>query len=260
MWSTQLIKALILGLAICLNLVGAITYHNSASLPTDPGTNTGATPAVTPPASMSTADLVVFCAFTRDSSGVSMAISESSGQSWNALTLIQNTNISHQCFWARYNGTWGSDPSIAVTGGSSPYSAVMHVFRPSDTGKVWSVDVAEVEADFTATTTITVTGQTTISASTVTIATWVVPDDVIWINLAGTGWTLTGSAQYRNTSGSDQSSTYAHKIQTSAGATGNVSKDQSTNGPDAGTSSIVTFAEADPPARSRAVLIARGRP
>lgn len=229
---SNLAKTVVLAL-LSLPIGAAITYHNSASTPADNGTNATATVAVTPPASMTTADLVHFCAFTRDSAGVSMAISQAGGQSWNSLALIQNTNISMQCFWSRFNGTWGANPSIAVTGGTSPFSATMHIFRPTNTSKVWSVDVAQVELDFTAGTTPftkTITGVSTVAADTVTIAGWTTADDNTWGSLSGTGWAVTGAAQYRNTSGTDQSATFAHKIQTSAGSTGNVSKNQATLG------------------------------
>lgn len=220
----------------------AITYHNSASNPADNGTNTTTPIVVTPPASMAAGDLVFFLAYTKIVTAT-FAISQASGQTWNTIDAgPDGVGI----FWCRFNGTWGSDPSIAVTGGAQAWSAVMHVFRPTTGTNVWAVDQALVETDHgtpSSPFTVTITGQTTTQANTVTIATWASIDDNTWGSLSGAGWVTTGSAQYRNTSGNDISLTFAHKIQTSAGATGNVSKNQATLGGDQTVSKIITFYE-----------------
>jgi len=223
-----------------------ITYIGSASTPADGATATGtsATPAVTPPVGVRVGDIVVFTAMTRDSAGQSFAISQASGQSWSSVNAIANTNIAAGMFYSRFNGSWGSNPSIAVSGGTSPYSAVMHVYRPPFPEATWAVDQAFTELDFTAPGspfTVTITGQTTTKGHTVTLAGWFTADENTWGSISGTGWVVPGSAQYRNTSGSDLSATFAHKIQTAAGATGNVSQNQATLGGDAGTTFIVTF-------------------
>ena len=59
--------------------------------------------------------------------------------------------------------------------------------------------------------------------------------------MTGAGWVVLGSAQYRNPAGTDQSSTYAYQIRTTAGATGDVAKTQTANGNDATRSAIVSF-------------------
>lgn len=229
----------------------AITHFGEASAPADNGAQAGpGAVAVTPPASMQAGDLVLLIGQYRGA--VTLSVSESGGQDWNSLAEISTTNVDVHIFWCRFNGTWSANPSLTNTSGTNALTVVMQVFRPSDSSKVWSVDVAQVETDFAAPTTpftVTITGQTTVSASTVTFATWATADDNTWGSLSGTGWSKTGmAAQFRNTTGQDQSITFAYKIQTSAGDTGNVSQNQATLGGDAGTSSIVTFAEADPPA------------
>lgn len=157
---------------------------------------------------------------------------------------------------------WSENPSIAF-GATTCNSAYMHVFRPPSTSYTWGVDVAAVELDDTSDP-FTITGQTTTGTNpTVTFAGWLTGDDNEWGTLTGTGWGVTGGAQYRNTSGSDQSASFAHKIQTAAAATGNVSKSQTTLGPNDTTTFIVTMEAIrpryrEPVNRSFAVVRAAG--
>lgn len=90
---------------------------------------------------------------------------------------------------------------------------------------------------------------TVASAPTVTMAGWHSIDDNTWGTLTGTGWVVSGTPQYRNTSGSDQSASFANKIQTAAGATGNVGKSQLTLGADATQQWIITMAAIPPLAK-----------
>lgn len=227
----------------------AITYHASAANPADSGTNATTPAAVTPPASCVAGDLALLIGMTRDSAGVSMAISQASGQSWTAdPTVASGTNTSAQLFWCRFSGTWGSNPSIDITGGTSPYTAVMHVFRPTAGSNVWSVDHAAVEQDHASGATITATGQATTADSTVQLMAVIRSTQTTYSGIAGSGWTGTGTAQYRNTSGSSQVIAFAHKIRTAAGAGVNVSIDQGTSA--AVTTFMIAFAEAEPPATS----------
>jgi hypothetical protein len=222
-----------------------ITFYSSASLPASPpGTNTSATPAVTPPASMTSGQMVFFVAWTRDSAGVSFAISQAGGQSWEALSPIaQNTDITAGAFWCRFNGTWSADPSIAVTGGTSPYSAHMHVFA-SDSGQ-WSVHNALVESNEIAGSPVTITGQATSVDSTVQIAGWFFPlQTACGSATGGSGWTSGGSghiADVINTSGSDTTGSFAYRILTATSAAVNTNK--TTAPTSAGVGLIVTFAE-----------------
>lgn len=225
----------------------APTYFNSVTSPADNGTSTATTITLTPPASMTTGDLVIVSLSQRGTA--TFSVNNTGGQSWSSEARDTGTNIAYQIFWAVYDGTWDADPSFDFSAGTNT-NAQMHVFRPSDTGKTWAIDQSQTAAGFSAPSTpftVTVTGVTTSNASTVTLASWYTADDNTWGSISGTGWSVTGGAQYRNTSGSDMSSTYAHKIQSSAAATGNVSKNQATLGGDAGRSSIIAWYEYDPP-------------
>jgi len=120
----------------------------------------------------------------------------------------------------------------------------MHVFAPDATTKIWDLDAALVSNTFAAPTTpftVTRTGRTTTSPDCVTLAIWATPDDCSWTSLSGTGWVVTGTAQYRNTSSTDQSLSFAHHLDAAAGAVPNVSKNQTTVTGAAGLTAIITF-------------------
>ena len=123
----------------------------------------------------------------------------------------------------------------------------MHVFRPSNTSSVWQVDVAQVSGNFAAPSspyTVTIPGITTITDGALVFAAWASSDDNTWGALTA-GWSTPGSppgpAQYRNTSGNDASQTHAYKVMAIAGASGDVSKNQTLNGGDAGAYLIIAF-------------------
>jgi len=219
-----------------------ITYFGSASTPaTDPGTNTANPTAVTPPVGMRVGDLVLMIAQQRGT-GATLSISQAGGQSWTAEAAQSQTNCTIRLFWCRFNGTWSANPSVNFTA-TTCNSVVMHVFRPSNTSRVWAVDVPQVSGTFTnVSTTVPIPGITTITDGALVFAAWATADDNTWGTLTGTGaWFTPGSAQYRNTSGSDQSQTHAYRVMATAGATGNVSKTQLTLGPDAGARLIIAF-------------------
>ena len=224
----------------------AITYFASASTPADNGTNTANPTAVTPPGSMQAGDLVLMIAQARTSSGT-LAISNAGGQSWTSETQQNQTNCRIRLFWCRFNGTWSANPSVSF-GSTISHIVVMHVFRPSNTSSVWQVDVAQVSGNFAAPPaprTVTIPGITTITDGALVFAAWASADNNTWGSLTA-GWSTPGSAQYRNTSGSDASQTHAYRgIRAAgmpiAGASGNVSKNQATLGGDAGAHLIIAF-------------------
>lgn len=220
-----------------------ITYINSASNPADNGTLGAATVAVTPP-TMQTGDLVLMIAYVRNTTAT-MNISVTGGQTWSAEAAISNTNVGARLFWCKYNGTWAANPSVAFSNSTST-TVVMHVFRPTKASLRWAIEANRVETDFTAPAspfTVSIPGRTTRIPNSVTIAAWFTADDNTWGSLSGTGWTVTGTAQYRNTNGTDISGTFAHNIKSTASATNNVSKNQATLGGDLGTAMIITFYE-----------------
>jgi hypothetical protein len=220
----------------------AITYFGSASTPTtDDGTNTADPTVVTPPVAMRAGDLVLMIAQQRGT-GATLAISQAGGQSWTAEAAQSQTNCTIRLFWCRFNGTWSANPSVDFSG-TTCNSVVMHVFRPSNTSSVWQVDVAKVSGNFAAPAspfTVTIPGITTITDGALVFAAWATADNNTWGSLTA-GWSTPGLAQYRNSSGSDQSQTHAYRIMAIAGASGTVSKNQATLGGDAGARLIIAF-------------------
>jgi hypothetical protein len=231
----------ILAFFLSLTLSAQITYFNSSSNPVDAANASlaSATVAVTPPASMQQGDLVIMIG-QRRASNVTLTVSATGGQIWNALPILTGTNnVSPRIFWCRFNGTWTANPSVAMTTASTN-TVVMHVFRPPGRNYSWAVDVDQVAVNQASNSTITITGVTTVRPNTVTLAAWFTADENTW-GAPSAGWTTTGSAQYRNLAGTDQSCTFAHQIRTTAGSTGNVAKTQTSLNPDAAKSAIVTF-------------------
>jgi hypothetical protein len=219
-----------------------IDYYGSASTPADNGTNTADPTAVTPPVGMQAGDLVLMVAQQRGT-GATLSIFQAGGQSWTTEAAQSQTNCTIRLFWCRFNGTWSANPSVDFSGATCN-SVVMHVFRPSNTSSVWQVDVAQVSGNFNAppapNRTVTIPGITTITDGALVFATWATADDNTWGSLTA-GWSTPGSAQYRNTSGADQSQTHAYDVMPTAGASGNVSKNQATLGGDAGARLIIAF-------------------
>lgn len=219
----------------------AITLFGSAATPTDNGTNTADPTIVTPPVSMLAGDLVVLVGERRASLGT-LTISQAGGQTWTTLTQNNNNTQRIRIFWCVFNGTWSASPSVTM-GATACNSAHMLVYRSSyRVGFV--ADNAIASAAFAAPGspyTVTITGVTRSSTiQSVAIALWGVALANTWGTLSGAGWSQTSlAAQYRNTSGSDQSVAFAYSI--GKGATGNVSLNESAG--TAGASSILSFKE-----------------
>ncbi len=220
----------------------SITYFGYGNTPPDNQTNTANPTAVAPPAGMLAGDLVLMTAVSRASSGT-LAISNGGGQSWTTENQQDQTNCRIRLFWCRFNGTWTANPSVSF-GNNNPHIVVIQVFRPSSASSDWQVDVPQVSNNYPAPPapnhTVTIPGITTITDGALVFAYWASQDNNTWGNLTA-GWTTPGLAQYRNSSGNDQSETFAYRIMATAGTTGNVSKDQTGGGADRGAYSIIAF-------------------
>ena len=222
---------------------GAITYFNSASNPTDNGSSGSSPTAVAPPASMVAGDLVILIGNSRENSGT-LAISQAGGQTWTSQTA-NSTQVSQRIFWARFNGTWSANPSVS-SNKTKAFTVVMHVFRPSASANTWAIDVAQINAQYTKPAppgNVTITGITTLTNGALVFANWASTDNNAY-TLQTSDWANAGSAQYRNdTNDKDSSQSSAYKIMSTAGATGNVTNQQTSAGDDKGNTSILAFKE-----------------
>ena len=207
--------------------MAAPTYHGSASDPADNGS--GAEPrtsTITPPASMVTGDLVVVVIVDGLSTAPDSSVLTTGGQTWSArVDMTGANNIDYQMFWCQYNGTWSVNPAftIAAHSGTIPVTVVMHVFRPDAAG-TWSVDQALTGGAEVSASPVVITGVTNTKKDTVTLAgTGIRASVATWGSVSGSGWVATGTAQYRNTNGTDSTCTFAHRLSAASGASGDVS-------------------------------------
>lgn len=230
--------------------MGAPTYFASAATPTD--NLTGAEPVtavITPPGSMVAGDLVQIGGVFQVATAGQITQSQLGNQTWIEIGESLGNDMSFRSWWCRYNGTFSANPSIAFAaqGGTQPCTAFMHVFRPTATSWLWGVDVAMQAATFAAPGspfTVTRNGQASLRNDTVQIAGWAAAAANTWGTLAGAGWAVTGTAQYRNTSGTALSASFAHLLASAPTAAVNVSKNESAG--TAGVTYVATFYSWDP--------------
>lgn len=210
--------------------MAAPTYFHSASNPADNGSAADAsTLAVTPPGSMVSGDLVVLVGQMQVATTGQITVSATGGQTWSSVSEAAANDQVVSVFWCQYNGTWSADPSLAFASqsGTQPATAVMHVFRPSTVG-TWVLDTAFAGGAEASASPTVITGITPNKRDNVVLAGWAIPNASTWGTLSGTGWVAMETAQWRNTSGSDQSITFAHQLQGANAATNNVSQVPST--------------------------------
>lgn len=169
-------------------------------------------------------------------------LNNTGSQTWVSLGGGSNTNIRVDVWYCIWQTSTFPD-STSFTTPSANCSMYTLWYEAHDTSWAWVLDQSMTVATFAAAASPSITGQTTTKGQTVTLASWHTPDDNTWGSISGTGWVVAGVAQYRNLDSQDASSTFAHKIQSAAGATGNVTKTQLTNGNDAGVSTIVTIGQ-----------------
>jgi hypothetical protein len=243
--SRSIADSLTVGESVGSVLTPSLAYFGSVSVPADSVSAVNATTTITltPPGSMLTGDLVVVCCVSGASNTWSIGVN--GGQTWTTEAAYQGS-AGPWCriFWCQFNGTWSTNPRFDSTVGTNT-SAIMHVFRPPRTSDAWAIDVALATTQYTAPTTpftVSRAGLTTAHDNALVLACWHSFDDNTWGSLAGAGWAVTGSAQYRNTSGTpDNSSSFAHYIAATSTAVPTVSKNQLTLGGDAGVTAIIAF-------------------
>jgi trimeric autotransporter adhesin len=204
------------------------TFFGASSTPADNGNQAGTVAAVTPPASMVAGDLVILYAQSRGV-GATFTVTTTGGQTWNsgaAYSPGAPTTQSIFITWCRFNGTWAANPAI-TSSSNQGLSIIMYVYRPSVSTNLWGVNINQTNTASNVQTANTINSVTTTMPNTVTMAFWSNSTTTTWTNLTGAGWSNTGlTAQYRNTNGAGQSHAATYRIQTTPGATGTISLDQ----------------------------------
>ena len=218
------------------------TIVGVSSNPADNGSLTTSTVTVTPPAGVQAGDLVIIYAEYRLNSGT-LTVTTTGGQTWTSETAYNGGNLRTRIFWCTFNGTWAANPIITRSAATAePLTAVMYVFRPSNSSNIWTKQTGPNNAN-TTNSTVSVTGFATTMPSTVTMAFWGSEDNVSWGTLTGAGWSKAGlNAQYRNSGGSRQSQTAAYYIRNTTGTVNNVSQVRS-GGSINTVTSIISWAE-----------------
>ena len=228
----------------------SIAYFNSASTPPDGSSNTTNPTVVTPPGGMLAGDLVLMIGESRTTTAnvETLAISNTGGQTWTSETQVNQNNCKLRLFWCRFNGAWtpagNPNPSVSFSGtGTNQHIVVMHVFRPSNANSVWQVDVAQVSSIYAApggAHTVTIPSITTITDGALVFAAWASSDNNTWGSLTA-GWSTPGRVRLNTGTTAIYLKPMPTEVMATAGATGNVSKNQATLGGDAGARLIIAF-------------------
>lgn len=119
-------------------------YVRSSGVPVDSAvaTNATATITITPPTNMRQGDLVVVKCQSRNANTWTNGVT--GGQTWNTLAAVNSGNINLNVFWCVFNGTWGASPRFDSTS-STCTSATMHVFRGRTIDERWELDANRSE-------------------------------------------------------------------------------------------------------------------
>ncbi len=232
----------------------AITFVGNIAVPTDGNANADTTGLITIDKdagafSLATTGDLLLVHLNQRVNDPTFTVNTSGGQTWTSITALNASASQHgQLWYARFNGTWSADPVFATnsTGGNA-LSAIGMVFRPTNSTNTWDIDVAQSAGSATPSTPfdVTITGQTAVASSTLTIATWFNTGVTAsnWALQTG-GWLNPNSEpQWKNTTGTDIGVSIAYKINTSAGATGNVTNRQSVATGLTTITGIITFKE-----------------
>jgi len=187
----------------------AISVFGVAANPADLSSfneNSGAC-AITPPASMTSGQLVVIFSDSMSANGARVHhISQAGGQTWNTAfttTTAFNTGV----FWCQFNGTWSANPSVAVTSNatSEGFQAAMLVISPSGASPTWSLESSGTNTNYAAPSSpfnVTTSGLTPVTQNTIAVAYWFTGVSVLpspAYTLQTSGWVAPGgAAQWRN--------------------------------------------------------------
>lgn len=236
-------------LILLLNLLFSIQSHGQtffgiASSSVNGGTQAGPSVTVVPPLLMQNGDLVVVYAQYASGAVTTISVGNAGGQTWNSGTsAVNGTNNVMAIFWCRFNGTWSASPTFSVAAGTNAMTAVMYVFRPSNSTSRWGVHIAQANASGTGTTQ-TINSITTEVPRTVTMGFWGNATTNTWSTFTGAGWNRptfpVAANQITNSGTLTLSHTAGYNIQTSPATLNSIAHTQSANS-NTGRTSMVWF-------------------
>ena len=209
----------------------SITYVGSSSNPADNGTGADAsTYAVDSYNGSQAGDLIIMVGAMQAEAAGAITISEAGGQTWSTLSeyVAAGLDMMVAVYWTQLVGELSASVSLAFASqsGTQPVVAVQHIFRPSVVG-TWIADTA-IFGEKASNSPDVISGITPTKKDNLVLAGWAISNVSTWGTLAGTGWNTMTPAYYRNTSGSDQSVTFAYQTQANPAFTNNVSQNPST--------------------------------
>lgn len=212
------------------NNENVVSLYDTVAVPAaDDTASIGPTIVLTPPTGMEVNDYVtVFVNYRGTSETIS--VSAAGGQTWTSETQVNGTNIRFRMFHCRFNGTWATDPSFTIGSGSLPMTAVMLVWRGVDSGT--ALDASVTSGSFASSNTNTIPGITTATTNAQMVSVLATADDNTWT--LPSGWSMASREQYRNSAGSDNAITMAHKRRKNPGTNSAITFTQIGQGPDAG--------------------------
>jgi hypothetical protein len=235
----KLLASLLLGLMLAGQASAAITYFGFASSIADNATggfNTAGGVAVTPPASMTAGQFVLIWTVLKGDATSSLTMVAGDGQSWSCGSMqafgTPDFLAIRYCL-AQFNGTWSANPKVLASnaGNFSSETVLMLVANPTSASNTPAIDVVESGAIYAVPGSpfdITHPGQTSVAASTISVALFTSRASLPTWTLQTAGWANPGGiAQIRQGSNTDLSVSMAYKIQTSAAATGSLTNRQS---------------------------------
>jgi len=209
--------------ALSSSAIAAPTVGTIACNPPDtkPLANTAASLTVKPEG-VKKGDLVWMVVAARSGS-TTFSVLAGDGQTWNENAYTGNAIPVRKTFWTVFNGRWNVDPGVAVQGLDSSAISLCIVGISPSAGKAWAADVAQVDSVVTAATPHTITGQLA-TAPGITLASFISDSSAReWRQLTPTSWNVFGDGNIANTTGSGLTLGLVYKVNTAAGATGNVS-------------------------------------
>lgn len=195
------------------------------------------------PLGLQKGDLVVAFLFYR-TNAVNWSVLSPAGQNWVPCGTHRGALHTVQAFYCNFNGVWNpTQLQFSIGSGTDNATCVLHAFRGTGRDTRWALDQPPLLGSG-AGPGFTITGTTPQHSRTVAISCVASQDDNDYTLTTPGGWSVLGTKQNRNQSGSDSSMAFAMLAQNQPLPTGNHTQTQgSFAGTDAGITMLLVFKE-----------------